>query len=165
MLVVFPFFEVVIFRLGSMEAPGLGWLGMGRWPLSPTFVTPIRQRGILQQRVEVLHCVLWLINTSMHWYWSILSSSCEWEIQYYLNASQCSWLLIDPPWITMNRCISISYEHPHLSHCNTLCVLPGHLVSEFLQSGCNQSPLDYCQSVMSQAQQYEGFNIITARFR
>ena len=34
------------------------------------------------------------------------------------------------------------------------CCVLGVLVSDFLQSGCEQSPLDYCQSVLTQAELY-----------
>ena len=41
----------------------------------------------------------------------------------------------------------------------------GLIVSSYLQTGCNQNPLDYCQSVVSRADHYSGFNLITANFR
>ncbi|CAI8058562.1 Transport and Golgi organization 2 homolog [Geodia barretti] len=41
----------------------------------------------------------------------------------------------------------------------------GTLVSEFLKSDCNQTPQDYCQSVLSNAHLYSGFNLITARIK
>ena len=50
----------------------------------------------------------------------------------------------------------------------TILIYPcslGLIVSSYLQMGCNQNPLDYCKSVVSRADQYSGFNLITANFR
>ena len=52
--------------------------------------------------------------------------------------------------------------------CVCAYVRTGHLVSDFLQSvpvQSPESPLTYCQSVLSEADQYSGFNLITARLR
>ena len=49
--------------------------------------------------------------------------------------------------------------------CLTFYSLSGTLVSEFLKRDCNQTPQDYCQSVLSNAHLYSGFNLITARIK
>ena len=48
----------------------------------------------------------------------------------------------------------------HLFAC---CV--GLLVSDFLQSGPDVTSLGYCRDVMSDAQDYSGFNLITVNLR
>ena len=59
------------------------------------------------------------------------------------------------------RAISTCYNHTK-HHPHSL----GLLVSGYLQEVSKQlSPLDYCQSVLSNAQHYSGFNLITAKFR
>ena len=39
------------------------------------------------------------------------------------------------------------------------------MVSSYLQRSCSETPLDYCQSVVSHAGLYSGFNLITAKLR
>ena len=49
--------------------------------------------------------------------------------------------------------------------CLTFYSLSGTLVSEFLKRDCNQTPQDYCQSVLFNAHLYSGFNLVTARIK